>query len=86
MAMVGHKTESIYRRYAIVDATSLREAADRIDGAALLSKVKGTSPGQMPKTADRRGRPERVKPANLLGNLVPEVGIEPTRGVNPTGF
>jgi len=27
MKMVGHKTESIYRRYAIVDADSLREAA-----------------------------------------------------------
>ena len=34
MAMVGHKTESIYRRYAIVDATSLREAASKIDAAA----------------------------------------------------
>ena len=34
MAMVGHKTESIYRRYAIVDAGALREAAAKIDGAA----------------------------------------------------
>ena len=34
MAMVGHKTESIYRRYAIVDAGALREAAARIDSAA----------------------------------------------------
>jgi integrase len=34
MAMVGHKTESIYRRYAIVDAGALREAASRIDAAA----------------------------------------------------
>lgn len=33
MAMVGHKTESIYRRYAIVDAGALREAAARIDAA-----------------------------------------------------
>jgi integrase len=33
MAMVGHKTESIYRRYAIVDAGALREAAERIDAA-----------------------------------------------------
>jgi integrase len=33
MAMVGHKTESIYRRYAIVDATVLRDAAARIDDA-----------------------------------------------------
>ena len=41
MAMVGHKTESIYRRYAIVDAGVLREAAAKIDGAA------GTIPGTM---------------------------------------
>ena len=31
MAMVGHKTESIYRRYAIVDAKTLHEAAAKID-------------------------------------------------------
>ena len=34
MAMVGHKTESIYRRYAIVDAAVLREAAEKIDEAS----------------------------------------------------
>jgi hypothetical protein len=38
MAMVGHKTESICRRYAIVDAGALREAAAKIDAA-------GTVPG-----------------------------------------
>jgi hypothetical protein len=31
MAMVGHKTEAIYRRYAIVDAGALRDAAAKID-------------------------------------------------------
>jgi integrase len=30
MAMVGHKTESIYRRYAIVDETMLREGAEKL--------------------------------------------------------
>lgn len=34
MAMVGHKTESIYRRYAIVDERSLREAAARLDAVS----------------------------------------------------
>ena len=29
MSMVGHKTESIYRRYAIVDEAMQREAAAR---------------------------------------------------------
>ena len=31
MSIVGHKTESIYRRYAIVDETMQREAAARLD-------------------------------------------------------
>jgi hypothetical protein len=34
MTMVGHKTESIYRRHAIVDAGALRDAATKIDHAA----------------------------------------------------
>ena len=33
MAMVGHRTESIYRRYALVDAGALRDAAAKIDDA-----------------------------------------------------
>jgi len=37
MAMVGHKTESIYRRYAIVDASALRDASAKIDRAARLA-------------------------------------------------
>ncbi|MGH9254244.1 MAG: tyrosine-type recombinase/integrase [Vicinamibacterales bacterium] len=31
MSIVGHKTESIYRRYAIVDEAMQREAAARLD-------------------------------------------------------
>jgi hypothetical protein len=30
MAMVGHRTESIYRRYAIVDEAMLREGAAKL--------------------------------------------------------
>ncbi|HXK08506.1 MAG TPA: hypothetical protein VMT70_02565 [Vicinamibacteria bacterium] len=30
MALVGHKTESIYRRYAITDEAMLREGAERL--------------------------------------------------------
>jgi hypothetical protein len=45
MAMVGHKTESIDRRYAIVNAGALRDAAAKIDNAA------GTIPGTMTHTA-----------------------------------
>jgi hypothetical protein len=31
MSIVGHRTESIYRRYAIVDEAMQREAAARLD-------------------------------------------------------
>ena len=35
MSIVGHKTESIYRRYAIVDEAMQREAAVRLDAWAV---------------------------------------------------
>ncbi len=38
MAMVGHKTEAIYRRYAIVDAAALREGAAKL---AVLHEAQG---------------------------------------------
>lgn len=61
MAMVGHKTESIYRRYAIVDAGALRDAAAKIDQAAdavspkkklrmAKATAKGTNVGTIRKT------------------------------------
>jgi hypothetical protein len=37
MSLVGHKTESIYRRYAIVDETMQREAAKRLDAWLVTS-------------------------------------------------
>jgi hypothetical protein len=40
MTMVGHKTESVYRRYAIVDEAMLRDAAVK------LAAHRGQSPGQ----------------------------------------
>jgi integrase len=52
MAMVGHKTESIYRRYAIVEAGALRAAASKLDAVAT-----GTIWGQS-GDSDRRRRGE----------------------------
>ncbi len=40
MKMVGHKTESVYRRYAIVDEAMLRDATDK------LAAARGQSAGQ----------------------------------------
>ena len=49
MAMVSHKTEAIYRRYAIVDAGVLREAASKIDHAA--GTISGTTTTDQNNTA-----------------------------------
>jgi integrase len=49
MAMVGHKTESIYRRYAIVDAGALRDAAAKTDHAA--GTLSGTPGADQAETA-----------------------------------
>ena len=46
MTMVGHKTESVYRRYAIVDAGVLRDAASKIDHA--VGTIPGTTSKQQP--------------------------------------
>lgn len=49
MAMVGHKTQSVYPRYAIVEAATLREASAKIDSAAAAAretkKAEGGSAG-----------------------------------------
>jgi hypothetical protein len=38
--MVGHKTEAIYRRYAIVDAPMLQEGGQKLDAFTLEQKAK----------------------------------------------
>lgn len=45
MKMIGHRTESIYRRYAIVDEGMLREAAERLARAeqSVMGTFLGTS-------------------------------------------
>jgi hypothetical protein len=40
MKMTGHKTEAVYRRYAITDSTMLQEAALKL--AALHAAEAGT--------------------------------------------
>jgi integrase len=53
MSIVGHKTESIYRRYAIVDEAMQREAAARLDAWSAVP----TTPSSIATVAAlRRGR------------------------------
>jgi integrase len=53
MAMVGHKTESIYRRYAIVDEAMHREAAERLDAWTVAQREKAE--------AERTGQIQRFE-------------------------
>ena len=61
MAMVGHKTESIYRRYAITDEAMLKE------GAAKLAALHEVQRSAVAKTA--HPKPERPQPARLIARL-----------------
>ena len=45
MQMVGHKTEAIYRRYAIVSESDLRTAADKLHASASAKPRTGTITG-----------------------------------------
>ena len=45
MKMVGHKTESVYRRYAIVDEATLREGAARLQSLHDLQGATGWTGG-----------------------------------------
>ena len=62
MSIVGHKTESIYRRYAIVDEAMQREAAARLDAwiqrapKATTGAVETFAPKASTVTKQRRRR------------------------------
>ncbi len=55
MEMVGHQTESIYRRYAIVDETMLREGGAKL--AALHKATQETARAVIPLREPPHGRP-----------------------------
>jgi hypothetical protein len=56
---LGHKTESIYRRYAIVDAGALRDAAAKIDRAAAGTNA-GTENADAPQSGIACARVARI--------------------------
>jgi integrase len=69
MKMVGHKTESIYRRYAIVSESDLREAARKL--AAVEQGPRNGSHHTVAGQADRRAQSQHP--------FVPDVAGGPRR-------
>lgn len=57
MAMVGHKTESIYRRYTIVDEQMHREAAAKLDAWHVEQQAKAA--------AERKGQVKAFQPKGV---------------------
>ncbi len=62
MKLTGHKTEAVYRRYAIVAESDLREAGTKL--AAMLGTTPDTAtfsdnPGDNSVTARKTGRLSR---------------------------
>jgi hypothetical protein len=54
MAMVGQKTEEVYRRYAIVDEAMIREAAVKMDRGAKVRQTTAQRTAQSDRpSADR---------------------------------
>jgi len=49
MKMVGHKTESVYRRYAITDEAMMRDAAQKL-GSLHASDARNASETALPVT------------------------------------
>jgi hypothetical protein len=81
MKLTGHKTEAVYRRYAIVSDADLRDAADKL--AAIAGPGTGTTTGTV--TMIRRAAAGTVSPQAI--DLVAEgEEFEPPRASRPGGF
>jgi hypothetical protein len=86
MAMVGHRTESIYRRYAIVDEAMLREGAeklqrlhDQVIRSSPLTRLRTVpTPSQRAESRGLIGRgTARQSRENAEAGMVGWDGIEP---------
>jgi integrase len=55
MAMVGHKTESVYRRYAIVEEGMLNEAGVKLQTFYDNANARPSSVVRFPRARARRG-------------------------------
>ena len=56
MKLTGHKTENVYRRYAIVAESDLREAGAKLAATLTNALAFGDSSGDNSVTARKEGR------------------------------
>jgi hypothetical protein len=56
MKMVGHKTEAIYRRYAIVDEAMMREGAEKLAPRQAAEEAAGS---KLIAVSDRFSGPDK---------------------------
>lgn len=81
MKLTGHKTEAVYRRYAIVSDADLRAAADKL--AAMAETAMGTITG----TVTMLSRDTNETMSGEVTDLMAEgEGFEPPRASRPGGF
>lgn len=68
--MVGHKTESIYRRYAIVDEAIHREAASKLDTWNIEQQAKAEAARKRQFSASRSDRRGNQSPTRAQRSMV----------------
>jgi len=86
MSLVGHKTKSISRRYAIVDEAMQREAAARLDAwdgcpsASIIDGMRHCYPSEVVDSEASRGGPARLLNERLTARsvVVKQVCCNPT--------
>jgi hypothetical protein len=78
MKMVGHKTEAMYRRYAIADESMLREGAVKLE--ALLAAQRGALrvvvPLRTDKVSTKSGGVETVREGLSAAEIAERIGSE----------
>ena len=85
MKLTGHKTLSMFNRYNTVDQEDAVGAMKRLD-LFLSSQKSSESSDQVLTGSFLMEKTDLWRASKLLKILVPEVGIEPTRGGSPAGF
>jgi hypothetical protein len=73
MKLTGHKTEAVYRRYAIVSEADLHEAVGK------LGRL-------LPDTGTKTGTVGPAVGAGVRRKLAEGEGFEPPKGLRPGGF